>query len=468
MSMIVTAALAIAGLASQAPAVTEHENALFKKNIGLYLSRDSWNDSLAYLHGHFLMVPLHAAFLLDQKDWQSQFDAQYKRLVDVPRDKLCKNPLSRLQYLYTATRFLALSAKTGRKSETNAPLTTYLTDEITDRWLNQDAIGFDVANFNGVKQRVEHKLTLINPKLSYYRAITDEEAFLFAEAADLIYVEKKTGVRNPKNDVLREIVKTGAQVFRDRSEFTNQGGWLFDIGAWADHPDLAFSGNSEISPGMSKRKVENITMDTSHFHRFSLFVNSLRDANEPGSADYKFYEKIRGGLVKQLIGTVLQKPDSKFEGYRLTNFMNGMNGVYRYQSAAGALKNTGYGPYQLSGTFLIGWWSFLGDSQVNKAYAEIAKTFPLSENVLKTYQGPTYVEPPRKVKSWYDNGLAELFSSLGAKMPPFTRAAPDKGVAKKNPVRKAVIKPKPVVKATTKKKRRMISYNVFGYTIKFQ
>lgn len=466
MKMVATVALALVGLTTQASTVTDHENELFKKNIGLYLTRDSWNESLAYLHGHFFMVPLHAAFLEDQKDWQSQFEAQYKRLVDVPHEKLCRNPLSRLQYLYTATRFLALSAKTGRKSDVNAPLTAYLSDELTDRWLNQDAIGFDIPHFNGVKARIEHKLTLIDPKLSYYRAITDEEAFLFAEAADLLYVEKKTGIKNPKSSVLRDIVKLGTQVFRDRSDFTSGGGWLFDVGAWADHPDLAYAGNSVISSAMAKRKVDDITMDTSHFHRFSLFVNSLRDANEPGSADYKFYEKIRTGLVKQLIGIVLKKPDANFSGYRLTNFMNGMNGVYRYGTSEGVGKNSGYGPYQLSGTFLIGWWSFLGDPQVNKAYSDISKSFPLPESVLQVYQGPTYQEPgERKAKSWYENGLAELFTSLGAKMPPFVKAVPNKGTAKQQPITKTVVKPKPVVKKAPKKYR--VSFKILGHTIRF-
>src|SRR4026209_654236 len=116
MASFAALALALSVVPGLGEPVTAHENELFKKNIGLSLTRDSWSDTLAYLHGHFLMVPLHAAFLLDQKDWQSQFEAQYKRLVKVPHDQLCKNPLSRLQYLYTGTRFLALSAKTGRKS----------------------------------------------------------------------------------------------------------------------------------------------------------------------------------------------------------------------------------------------------------------------------------------------------------------------------------------------------------------
>lgn len=417
MTSFLLAALALSSLATSGPTVTDHENELFKKNIGLYLTRDSWNDSLAYLHGHFLMVPLHASFVLDNKDWQTQFESQYKRLVNVPHDQLCKNPLSRLQYLYTATRFLSLSAKYERKFDVNIELTKYVTDEIVDRWEKQDAIGFDIPHFHGVKQRIEHKMFMLNPQKSYYAAITDEEAFLFAEAADLLYVERKTATKNPAHDTLREIVQTGTQVFRDRGSFTRDGGWLFDIGKWTDHPDLVYAGNREIEPGMIQRKVLDITMDTSHFHRFALFVNSMRDANVSGTGDYKFYEKIRTGLAKQLTKIVLQKPDADFSGYRLTNFMNGMNGVYRYNSADDIEKGKGYGPFELSGTFLIGWWSFIGDPEVNKAYESISKMFPLSEELMKVYQGPTYKVPPRKDKSWYENGLAELFARLGGRCP---------------------------------------------------
>ncbi|MBS1723881.1 MAG: hypothetical protein JSS66_13115 [Armatimonadetes bacterium] len=417
MSWLTGVALLVASV--QTPTVTSHENDLFKKNIGLYLTRDSWNDSLAYLHGHFMMVPLHAAMLMDQKDWQAQFEAQFNRLVNVPHDKLCKNPLSRLQYLYVGTRYLALSAKTGHKADVQDKLNTYLTDEIVDRWLNQDAIAFDHAPFHGVKERIEHKLTLVNPAKSYFSAITDEEMFLFAEAADLLTYEKKTGTRNPEHGELQDIMRTAGDVIRSRTKWTSKGGWLFDVGQWTDHPDLLYAGNAEIMPGMSQRKVNDITMDTSHFHRFALFVVSLRDAYEPGSADYKFYDKIRAGLAKQMDDVVLQKPSGDFKGYRLTNFMSGQNGVYRFGSADDIGKDKGYGPYELSGTFLLGWWSFLGDAKIDAAYDDISKSFPLGEDILMVYQGPVYKAPPRTEKSWYENGLAELFTSLGAKMPPF-------------------------------------------------
>lgn len=48
--------------------------------------------------------------------------------------------------------------------------------------------------------------------------------------------------------------------------------------------------------------------------------------------------------------------------------MDGSNGVlYRWNySSLGEGKE--YGPYELSGTFTIGWWTFLGTDRVKEIY----------------------------------------------------------------------------------------------------
>ena len=455
MSILLSATLLLAGNSLQAKSVTSHENDLFKSTMSTYLTQDSWTNTLAYNAGQFLMVPLQAAFLLDQKDWQQEFENHFKRLVAVPHDQVAKTALYATQYLYLPSRFLALSARTGRKSDINEKLTAYVTDEVVDRWTNKPAPTWDNSKFKGLRERIQHKMMLANPPKSYYKAIIDEENFVFAEAADLLYVERKTGIRNPGHDVLNEIVQTALTIYKDRSEFTKDGGWLFDVGAWTDHPDMAYVGNTELAPGLSPKLVRNVTLDTSHFHRFPLLCTSLREAFEPGSSDYKFMDKICAGLAKQFSSKVLIKPDSSFEGYRTTNFVDGWNGVYRYGLKNSAGKDTSLGPYQLSGTFLMGWWSFLSDPTINAAYEKISKSFPLPESVLQTYMGPGYTDPPRKSKTWYENGMAELYASLGAKMPPFVKAVPAKvGTATHTSTltKKATTTKKPTVSKPTKAK----------------
>jgi hypothetical protein len=412
-----TLALLLAAFASAgAPQpITERERQLFASTAGLYLKRESWTEPLAYLHGHFLMVPLHTAVRTGDAQWLGEFEAHFERLAASQKSSWCKNPLSRAQYLYLATRYLALVAETKRQSPVAARLERLLTAEVVHQWTADEAIMWERAPFAGVKARVDYKLGLLAPKKSYFRAFTDEEFFHFAEAADLLVYRKYAGLSGPEDSTLREMVSYGARIVRTEGERTSGGGWLFQVGAWRDHPDNDYSGNRSITPGMAKNKREDVTMDSSHFHRFALFLTSLSAASERG--DKEAFESARKGLAKQLTGVVLRPPTASFPGWRLTNYMNGWNGVYRFSSNAAVGEGKGYGPFELSGTLLLGWWSFLGDRQIQAVYADAAERFPLDETVLKTYLGPTYAPPPRKAKSWYENGLAELLASLASKQP---------------------------------------------------
>lgn len=407
--------IGLAILASHKQAITPHERGLFEKTIGLYLQRDSWSESLAYLHGHFLMVPLHAAMYANDPDWRGKFEAQFARLAESDPGTWCKNPLSRAQYLYVATRYLALTAELGYESPVAERLEPILTREVVNQWTTDEAIMWEHPPFQGVRARLDYKMSLINPKKSYFRAVTDEEFFHFAEAADLLVYRQAKGIRGPEDATLHEMVSYAARTVRTDGTKTRDGGWLYQVGVWRDHPDNNYSAQTQIRPGMKASKKDDVTMDSSHFHRFALFLRSL--ANASTGSDKRLFEDARSGLAKQLLGVVLVPPDDKFGAYRLTNYMNGWNGVYRFSSNAAVGEGKGYGPYQLSGTFLLGWWSFLGDSEVQAAYRTASQGFPLPEPVLETYLGPTYGAPPRAARSWYENGLAELLARLASKVP---------------------------------------------------
>lgn len=407
--------IGLAILAANSREISPHERELFEKTAGLYLQRDSWTESLAYLHGHFLMVPLHAAMYSKDKDWRDRFEAQFTRLIASNPDTWCKNPLSRAQYLYLATRYLALCAELEYESPLADKLEPLLTRELVSQWTSDEAIMWEHAPFVGVRARLDYKMSLLSPKKSYFRAVTDEEFFLFAEAADMLRYRQSKGIRGNEDATLREMVSYAARTVRLDGQRSREGGWLYQVGVWRDHPDNNFSAQTEILPGMAKGSKDDVTMDSSHFHRFALFFKSLADASV--GSDKKLFEDARTGLATQLLQVVLVPPDDAFHGFRLTNYMNGWNGVYRFSSNAAVGEGKGYGPYQLSGTFLLGWWSFLGSPQVQSDYAKIAQSFPLDETVLQTYLGPTYAAPPRKAKSWYENGLAELLTSLASKVP---------------------------------------------------
>lgn len=195
--------------------------------------------------------------------------------------------------------------------------------------------------------------------------------------------------------------------------------WLFQPGVWSQHSDYAYVGNNQESDNLKTNLVENIAMDTSHSHRFPLWINSFIEAYETYDFDKKdYFLKIRSGLEKQFYENVLVKPDEEFDGYRTKNFMDGRNGIYRWNYPTQGQGN-GYGPYELSGTFTLGWWSFLKSERISEVYFEMANKFPLSEDVIEVYVGPntsrTRHELVNSPESYY-NGISELIVRLASKL----------------------------------------------------
>jgi hypothetical protein len=398
-----------------AEAITQRERDLFAATASKYLARDSWTESLAYMHGHYLMVPLHSAMLAGDKAWTEEYERHFQRLAASDKKDWCKNPLSRVQYLYLATRYTALCAETGRDSDVARRLEPILTRETIDQWQSDEAIMWDRAPFRGVKARLDYKRSLVRPAKSYYRAVTDEELYLMAMAADLLVYRREKAIGGREDTVLEEMVAYAERIIREDGEKGPDGGWLFQVGVWDDHPDQSFAGHRTISPGMGRQPRNGGTMDSSHFHRFPACLSSLAAASIGGGR--ATFEAARKGLAHQLVEVVLRPPTDEFPAWRLTNYMDGWNGVYRYSSNAAVGEGKGYGPYELSGTFMLGWWSLLGDKRIQAAYKECASGFPLGEEVLRTFLGPTYAPPPRPSRSWYENGLAELLTGLASKIP---------------------------------------------------
>jgi hypothetical protein len=83
---------------------------------------------------------------------------------------------------------------------------------------------------------------------------------------------------------------------------------------------------------------------------------------------------------------VASLPTESFRGVRMTNFMDGENGVYRYgYPTQGAGR--GFGPYQLSGSFNIGWWAFVGTA-ADPFYSAQLALLPFESAVVAEYVGP--------------------------------------------------------------------------------
>jgi len=376
-----------------------------------------WKKRDAYDAGHFLMIPLHAAFGSENasriKDFHNFSEGFKKNHIQDGFNTL--NTLTRLHFLYIVSQYLVLSKSHG--GALDGELTSYMINYLESIW-NQPAWQWDRSPFpEGMAQRIQWKLQSKNPTRSYYRAIIDEEVFTFAIAADL-----KSVLLDQSPKFIDEILDISYKVFKQEVVFLDAKSqrWLLQPGVWTDHPDYAYAGCDKITPNLNKKPVPEIAWDSSHFFRFPLWLLSLQGGfiarGEMEKAEY--FEELRRGLTVQFLKKVLIAPSKEFPNYRTTNFMDGHNGVFRYNYPT-AGPGQGYGPYELSGTILIGWWIFLKDQSIQDVYCFIASHYPLSEKEIDIYLGPDTNRdrhPFIEGQAQYKTGLLELIDRLACSL----------------------------------------------------
>jgi hypothetical protein len=128
----------------------------------------------------------------------------------------------------------------------------------------------------------------------------------------------------------------------------------------------------------------------------------------------KYFERLRSGLASQFLDKVLVSPSDEFPNYRTNNFMDGYNGIYRYNySTLGSSQ--GYGAYELSSAMFVGFWSFLPNQRMEDVYCFIASHYPLNEKEIAIYSGPGSSRdrhPLFKSGAGLENGLLELIDRL--------------------------------------------------------
>jgi hypothetical protein len=371
-----------------------------------------------YDAGQLLMVPLHAAFELHDEKWQQEFSGHFARefanFQAEEQDKRAEDRLGRLQYLYLSSRFLVLAAQSGKRELIPTYLPSILYREVGRLWKEEPAWQWGHKPFQGgMKERVLWKMSDTKTDKRYEKAITDEELFLFAIAADLRTYEQETYHGSIESPVVTDVLNTADKVFRKNVKFIGQGRWVFQPGVWSDHPDYLYAGQRKKRPGMKPIQVKDIAWDTSHSHRFPLWLLSMEQAHKEGSVQRSFYASLRKGLEKQFYEKVVVKPTDEFPSYRTTNFMDGRNGVYRwgYKSLG---PNNGYGPYELSGTLLLGWWTFLDSERIRDMYAKMARQLPNIVSVAGIYNEPD--APRKQASSQQQIKLRELLMDVSSKM----------------------------------------------------
>lgn len=398
----------MAGRASSPDAVTD---SVWKQTVAVMLADSLWRDKYNYDAGHFLMVPLHAAFQEQNPTWTKQFSSNFARfLASGFQSPITESApiVGRLQYLYLASRFIALAHRQGRYEAVPEGLEDRVLQLVDSIWrfYPRDRSTPPPGMKNTVASFLQHPTN----------RVSDIPRFVFAIAADLNGIQYPTSTASARAR-LSQIVQSGREVFQSRVSRESDGRWLFQRGLWANHPDFLYAGNTAIKPGMRRKPVPTIGEDVSHSHRMPLWLTSLAESFAPGSPDRCYFERLRVGLAKQFTTAVLVQPDSTFPVYRTRNYMDGTNGPYRWEYRTLG-PGRGYGPYQLSGTLTIGWWAFLGDSSVTNVYRTLASEFPLPTTVLRVYTlgsgtgGSTEVNAV--VRQRFSNGLLHLISILAS------------------------------------------------------
>lgn len=401
----------------------ETDQQLWQRLVAAYLDEPLWRDSsshpqgvdLAYDAGHHLMVPLHAAFALQHEDWQRQIADLWARYVVADPSESPSTVLSRLQFLYVASRFMVLASDSGRRDLIPARLPLLLLEEVIRLWQQEPAWMWGREPFpGGIQERLRWKLDTPTTSPGYLRAILDEEMFLLSIAADLHSYDLTTGSLTANKVVLDEILEIAFRALTQEVEWRGDDGWLLQPGVWAEHPDYLYAGQPAEIPGMAPIPVPGIAADTSHSHRLPLWLRSLERASADRPEHAAWYAGLVAGLDLQFRKHVVVLPDAGFPAYRTTNFMDGNNGVYRWDFSTHSAGD-GYGPYELSGTLMLGWWSFLGSQTVRQMYGLQSSLFPLAPSVIDLYVGPNTtrsVHPLVRRPDYYTNGFAELLSRL--------------------------------------------------------
>jgi hypothetical protein len=108
---------------------------LWSVTVEPYLTSSLWTDDEAYDAGHYLMVPLYAAFRLRNANWQHAFADQFERFATqwLPGTTTSRNRLNRLQYYYLAAEFLTLAGP-SRVGLVPDRLPLLLQSEVREMW----------------------------------------------------------------------------------------------------------------------------------------------------------------------------------------------------------------------------------------------------------------------------------------------------------------------------------------------
>lgn len=380
---------------------------LWAETAGELLREPIWLPELSYDAANALMLPLHYSFSdAGTAGYRSQFRAVMDRYLNETTLLFDENTLRVSQFSYLISQYLVLAKERGYWSKTEERLYKRLLTLVEFFWFYR--IRYDVTfqyKFAGLAQRVSWKARSESTTPPHNRAVVDEEWFMMAIAGDLIAIGMAADF--DKQKMLTKIAEDSCDAVRKAGRFYEDGAWRFQPGVWSTHPDFLYAGNDSVAPGLQKRIVADIGLDTGHAHRFPLWLRSL--ARGPSDSKcHELYVKALDGFRKQFVDRVLVKSSSGLP--LLENFLDGSNGVYRYGYATLG-ESQGYGPNEMSGSLVNGWYAFLGGKELQEAFQSLETRIVSKEAIPEEYKGPLSSRerhPFFSQDNYWKNGFAEL------------------------------------------------------------
>ena len=362
-------------LMSQDIFTESYADSLWNITVKPYLEEPLWKTTTSYNAGHFLMLPMYVAFENNNTEWKKDFANHFKRYVDSGSNDMGKTLLYKIQYYYLASEYINLCHQNQEDSLIPERLYEIIYTEIHNTWL-KDRIwnwrhpDYKKTSFRNMRSKVIWKL--YNQSISertYQTAILDEEFFTIAIAANLKkYLKNKD---NTSDGLLDDMVQIGYEAYTKRVEFNSYGGWTIQPGYWSNYYDFLYAGNTIVKDTLLKSPINTIAEDFSHSMRYPCWINSMMNAYDSASNEYNYFTKLKIGLVTQLFTKIIVAPSDLYPEYQATNYMDGNNGVYRFQYNG---RKGGIGPFQLSGALQMGWYSFLDSKRINAITEHIATT----------------------------------------------------------------------------------------------
>lgn len=395
--------------------LNKHQQELYQNTVLMLLQEDLWTERDMYDAGHYLMVPMHYAFYSKNDNAIAAFGDFFERFTtDITNDDQHAfkqySALHQLHFYYLGTQFITLCATNDY--ETLIPDTLpNLAEEFAQDYLLNQRSNWGIEQT--VIERIEKVLNGTSYDFSYYSWLTDLEFFTLAVLCDLHYYESLRGAM--PSDTMNIAAELAYKIFSAAhlNLDTAKGGWLFQPGVAHDHPDYAYAGNSKITSDIQPKLREDVPSDSSHFHRMPLWLSSYQSA-QSSEEKIALFKMRQQQLANQLTEYVLQNVNGI---WLTTTFMDGSNGVYRYSYNTDGIGLEGY---DLSGTFLLGWWSFLEDTRITEVYCDILEYFPMQGNRSNPYFDHATVReqnPFFDMETAFDNGMFECIVTCASKLP---------------------------------------------------